>query len=128
MANRFADFYSSCAFAKGKPPVACKIEKQRDEEAEIKACYARVDERDGRRCKFPGCKRAMTIHHHIEYRSKADRAVKHTSANVTSLCARCNSWVHGGLVSVTGNANVRLRWRLTQAGRDAKIRIPERAV
>lgn len=120
------DFYQTCRFKKGAPPAVRKIRKQRDEQAEIKACYAEVDRRDGRRCRFPGCRRAMKIHHHIEYRSTADRAVKHTPANVTSLCVEHNGWVHGGLVSVEGKAP-KLRWKLTQSGREAKVRIPRAA-
>jgi hypothetical protein len=111
------------AFPKGQPRVAAKLHKDRADEAAEKKCYAKVDERDGRCCTFPACRRTMRHHHHIVYRSKGGQ---HDTRTVTSLCVKHHAWVHGGLVQVAGNANkpLKLKWTLTQAGREAKVRIP----
>lgn len=125
MAIDYAAIAAAGGFGKGTPRAASRLKKQRDESSEIKRCYAKVDERDGRRCQFPGCRKSMQEHHHLEPRSTASKAVKHTPANVTSLCTEHHSWFKAGLVKATGNANRGLKWSLTKLGRAAKIRIPK---
>jgi len=121
-----AGYYQSCRFKKGTPRVAEKLVRDRAEDAALTACYAKVDRRDDKRCTFPGCRRRMQHHHHIVYRSHATRGEKHLTRNVTSTCETHHGWVHGGLVTVEGNADKvdGLRWQLTETGRAAKIRIP----
>lgn len=114
--------YSILAIPKGRPRVASKLLKDRKADAAEKACYAKVDLRDGRRCQFPSCKKGIHQHHHIQYRS---RGGQHVTSNVVSLCELHNKWVHGGLVTVTGNADKRLKWKPTRYGREVKIQVPQ---
>jgi 5-methylcytosine-specific restriction endonuclease McrA len=82
----------------------------------LSALYRTVYQRDGYRCvacrapvdpaSLDPLKRAHP--HHIVPRSLAGKAVKHTTANVTTLCKSCHYDVHDKHLSISGNADKRL--------------------
>jgi hypothetical protein len=75
-----------------------------------KTTSRQVRERDGCRCRVPGCSRRATHAHHIEFRSHGGGD---EPENQVGLCAfhhlRC---VHGGWLRVTGRAPDDLTWLL----------------
>jgi hypothetical protein len=111
----------------GKGSVACpkpvrlhftKRQRKRDEDREMRATYAVVDLRDGtrtcrccgRRCELGG----GCTHDHMQPRSTAKRAVKHTSANVTHVCRDCNGLLKNKRIAIIGtNANKPLAFKWT---------------
>jgi 5-methylcytosine-specific restriction endonuclease McrA len=70
----------------------------------------RIRERDGCRCKVPGCSRQATHVHHVQFRS---RGGGDEPENLVGLCAfhhlRC---IHGGWLRVVGRAPDALTWFL----------------
>ncbi len=113
--------YAGFAFPKGSRVVA-QIKQQRVREAEARRVAAAIRKRDGGRCRRPGCTNKSAHQHHIEYRSKGGQDV---TANLVSLCADCHRCVHGGLLTVDGNADKRLRWTVTALGHGAGLRGPK---
>lgn len=109
-----ASNWPGLAIPKPTPRWKKKAEKVAAEVSEIKAVYALVDKRDGKCCRI--CyKRCGGIgllyavhHHHIVSKSIADKAIKHTTANIVSLCNACHDAVeNSGLLRLTGDADAR---------------------
>lgn len=80
-----------------------------DEDAAIKAVYREVDDRDGKTCRC--CGRSTTTkpsldrwhtHHHLQPRSTAAKAEKHTRRNVLAACARCHALITAQKIRVLG--------------------------
>jgi hypothetical protein len=72
--------------------------------------HHRVLERDGYRCKVPGCSRAAAHAHHIVLRSQGGTD---DPSNLISLCAAHHlRGVHMGRLQVSGTAPDQLRWEL----------------
>jgi hypothetical protein len=118
-------FYQGCAFPKGKPRIVAQLTKQRTASKEEQACRAKVDARDGRRCFWPGCKVRASDKHHIQARSLGG---KWLTRNILSACRKHHDYFKAGLITVTGNPDRGpVKVRLTQMGKDAKLRIPTRA-
>jgi HNH endonuclease len=70
----------------------------------------RVLERDGYRCKVPGCSRAAAHAHHIVLRSQGGTD---DPSNLVSLCATHHlRGVHMGRIRVSGKAPDQLKWEL----------------
>lgn len=98
------------ACPKPEPRFARKQLDRADEAKQVKACYARVDARDGRRCRVCGV--AVTAvgvatrvhHHHLVYRS---RGGVHETQNVLSLCPACHHAVHQADIRLSGDADLR---------------------
>jgi len=95
-----------------KPPPRWKA-KQAKVTAEAKAqreCYAKVDRRDGPRCRI--CLKRVggmsllsaRIHHHLIYRSKG---IIHEPWNVLSICVECDDAIHReGTLQLHGDADL----------------------
>lgn len=90
-----------------------KLARRSEEQAEIRACYKAVDERDKRRCRVCGKKGSPTatgllerIHrHHMVYRS---RGGQHEPDSVVSVCSQCHDEIHvRGTLRLEGDANAR---------------------
>jgi HNH endonuclease len=79
----------------------------------LSALYATVYRRDGYKC--VACKRAVTVGspeelkrahpHHIIPRSLAKKAIKHTTANVCTVCPFCHADIGDKKLVITGNAD-----------------------
>lgn len=63
--------------------------------------------RDGERCTNPYCSQASDHCHHIVFRADGGRT---TPDSLTSVCGRCHSLIHAGLIKVTGSAPESLVW------------------
>ena len=69
----------------------------------------RVKLRDGGVCQNPGCGHRGKLHaHHIEYRSHGGPTIPE---NEISVCTRCHSLLHAGLLEVSGNTVEGLSWQ-----------------
>jgi 5-methylcytosine-specific restriction endonuclease McrA len=87
-----------------------KAKKRAEEAKAIKACYAQVDQRDGRQCRV--CQARVggiglleaTHHHHLTYRSKGGA---HEASNVITLCVQCHTALHNGEIALSGNPDAR---------------------
>jgi 5-methylcytosine-specific restriction endonuclease McrA len=91
-----------------------KAERVAREKAEERECYRLVDLRDEHQCRVCGRRVGgigqlhKTVHHHLVYRSKADREMKHTTRNVLTICPTCDELVHRkGTMRLTGDADAR---------------------
>ncbi len=101
-------------FPKPPPRYQVKGEKRKADEALKRAVYAEVDRRDDRRCRVCDCRCRQTMaevgdrleHHHLVFRS---RGGKHTSSNVAVVCHACHVEVQQHRVTVTGDANGKLK-------------------
>ncbi|HEY6105586.1 MAG TPA: HNH endonuclease signature motif containing protein, partial [Anaeromyxobacteraceae bacterium] len=77
----------------------------------------RVMERDGWRCKTPGCTRPSAQNHHIVFSSQGG---EDDPGNRTALCAPHHlRGIHGGRLRVSGTAPDHLVWEL-RSGRRLK--------
>jgi hypothetical protein len=79
------------------------------------AIHARVLERDGYRCTYPGCRVRKGLHvHHLRRRSSFGRkkvAEKHAESNLTTLCWFHHRAVHKGVLGAKGRAPDGIEWR-----------------
>lgn len=96
---------SGLQFPKGTPRVLDRIEKKRDLAKQERDCRAAVKKRDHGRCVVPWCKEVSRHLHHILYRS---RGGKWRTGNIASLCVKHHQYLHGGLITITGDADVHL--------------------
>jgi hypothetical protein len=98
---------------KQPPRVKAKQARRALEAAEMKACYAIVDARDGGRCRV--CNKHASPHavgllekmhrHHMVYRSAQG---EHKPYNVVSVCSLCDALIHvEGILRVSGDASLR---------------------
>jgi hypothetical protein len=75
----------------------------------------RVQERDGWRCRTPGCSRPSAHDHHLIFSSQGG---SDDPGNRTALCAPHHlRGIHGGLIRVSGTAPDRLVWELRSGKR-----------
>lgn len=93
------------AFPKGTPRVVDRIAKKRDYAKQERDCRIAVKARDHGRCVVPGCKESSRHLHHIVFRS---RGGKWRTGNIASLCVKHHQFLHAGLISITGDADVHL--------------------
>lgn len=91
-----------------------KAERVAREKAEERECYRLVDVRDEHRCRVCGRRVGgigllhKTVHHHLVFRSKADRETKHLTRNVLTICPTCDERVHRkGNLRLDGDADAR---------------------
>ena len=69
----------------------------------------KVRHRDGLRCAHPGCGRRHGLQaHHIRFRSEGGRTVLN---NEVTVCRRCHTLIHGGLLKVQRGEGTALEWR-----------------
>ncbi len=115
-----AEYYRSCPFAKTNRVVE-QLTQDRTADAAERKCRQKVNDRDGHRCFWPGCKTRATDPHHLVLRS---RGGTWRPSNIASSCRRHHDYVHGGLVRVTGTPPAALVVTLTALGVAAKIRLP----
>lgn len=102
--------YSLFKFDKGRPKALVTRAKKAAAAAEERACRKLVDQRDGRRCRYPTCCKRATQKHHLVKRSQLGRWV---TANICSLCPEHHMMIHDGKLKVSGNADRRLTWKWT---------------
>jgi len=113
------------AFPKGTPKSVVKLKKDRAAKATEVKVRKKVNARDKHRCFWPRCQEVAFHKHHKVYRSKGG---KWETENIVSGCTLHHRWVHDGLIRLFGNPDVApIEVELTKLGRDARIRIPQRA-
>lgn len=109
-----ASNWPGLAIPKPEPRWKSKDRKVKDEAKTIKEIYALVDKRDQHCCRI--CRKRVggvgllyaVHHHHLVSRSVAPKAIKHTTANVCSLCNDCHDKVeNSGLLKIHGDADAR---------------------
>jgi hypothetical protein len=67
------------------------------------ATRRRIFERDGYRCRFPGCRSTRNLDiHHLEHRAHGG---DHRSGNLGTLCVGHHVLHHDGVISVSGDAD-----------------------
>jgi hypothetical protein len=93
------------AYPKARARVLDRIQRKADLAKQERLCRAAVKQRDKGRCVVPGCKEALKHLHHIVYRSQGG---KWRSENVCSLCVKHHQLLHGGLITISGNADEHL--------------------
>ena len=91
-----------------------KLQRRADEAKALKACYRKVDARDGSHCRICGrfCyPQAIGLlsraeRHHMVYRSQGGA---HSTANVLTVCkAICHPAIHtAGTLKVSGDADLK---------------------
>ena len=99
---------------KPTPRIEAKKALRALEAKELRDCYAKVDLRDGPRCRVccrwcsPGAIGMLqrAERHHMVYRS---RGGQHTTENVLTVCKHtCHTAIHvEGVLRLTGNADLR---------------------
>lgn len=108
-----------------KPRAVEKIEEQRIQKAQERACRIAVDKRDKHRCFFPGCKVRAGEKHHIVASSVRGKRIWQTD-DILSACGTHHSWFKAGLIRTIGNPDDGpVQVYLTKLGRQAKIRMPK---
>jgi 5-methylcytosine-specific restriction endonuclease McrA len=100
--------YSRFAIPKGPLHVEVQRAKRLTEAQAERACRSAVRKRDRGRCVVPGCKEKATALHHVVYRSQS-KALKFSPSNVCSLCRVHHALEHAGRITISGNADRRLR-------------------
>lgn len=114
------DYYRTCAIPKPEPRCITKKRKQKTDARDERACAEIVRQRDGGKCRIPGCLERGTEQHHIEYRSRA-KGRRFDPANRITLCKDHHDLRHAGVIHIAGNADEeiivtgdvdRLRFRL----------------
>ena len=93
---------SGLAFPKGQPRIIDRITKKHALAAQERLCRAEVKQRDKGRCRVPNCKQSSAHLHHIVFRSQGGRW---QACNIVSLCVLHHQLVHGGVLSISGDAN-----------------------
>lgn len=117
--------YSLFKFGKGIPRSVVRLEKQRTAKRQERQVRDVVNAIDKRRCFFPACRELAFHKHHQIYRAHGG---KWATDNVVSGCGLHHRWVHDGLIRLIGNPNKPpLEIERTALGREARIRIPQRA-
>jgi|SRR6185436_13829220 len=96
---------SQLAFPKGPPRVVDRIARKAALASQERLCRAAVKRRDHGRCQIPGCREMSRALHHIVFRSQGG---KWRTPNVCSLCTRHHQLLHGGLITISGNADEHL--------------------
>lgn len=96
---------SMLKYGKPEPRVVAKREKRLTKLEQERLCRAAVRLRDKGRCVVPGCKELSQHLHHIVYRSKGG---KWRTENICSLCVAHHALVHGGKITISGNADEEL--------------------
>jgi hypothetical protein len=98
--------YSVFAIPKngGRLVVEEKRSKRLSHDDAERICREAVRKRDHGKCVIPGCKEAAAHQHHIVYRSRS-RALKYAHGNRCSLCVAHHQLVHGGKITISGNAD-----------------------
>lgn len=92
-----------------KPELSAKAKKRKqkldaqNERAAREICRAR----DLGKCRIPGCTARAEHLHHLVYRSQS-KALKWDPANLVSLCADHHRLEHGGVIQITGNADIEI--------------------
>lgn len=99
---------SMLAFPKAsKLRVEVKREKRLDDASQEREARAFVKKRDKGKCVIPGCKEAGQHLHHVTPRSRSKKHRWFTS-NLCLLCQGHHGMVHGGRITISGDANVHL--------------------
>lgn len=119
--------YSALAFPKGRPRVAVKRAAKKDLAAEERACRAKVDKRDKRRCFFPKCKAYAGEKHHIVASSVRGKREWATN-DILSSCTEHHRWFKAGLITVKGNPDRGpVQVAVTALGAKESIVVPPRS-
>lgn len=92
------------------------------EAAQLQRVYRQVNERDGPHCRC--CGRLTTTkpsliafreHNHLQRRSTAEKAVKHTKRNIHIVCAQCHRLITAWKIRIIGrNCDKPLAFRWTE--------------
>ena len=109
-----ASNWPGLAIPKPEPRWKSKDRKVKEEAKTVKTVYELVDVRDQKCCRI--CRKRCggigllyaVHHHHIVSKSIAPIEIKHTTANICSLCNDCHDKVeNSGLLRVSGDADAR---------------------
>jgi len=98
------DYYRTCAIPKPEPRCVTKRRRQKIDAKDERACREIVRQRDGGKCRIPGCLERAAEAHHIVYRSKS-KARRWDPSNLVSLCKDHHDLRHAGVIHITGNAD-----------------------
>lgn len=111
---------SRLAYPKAELRAVVKKRKQKMDAKNERACREITRQRDGGRCRIPGCSERAQHLHHIVYRSQSSRRRWHTG-NCCWLCVEHHRLVHASVIHISGDADAeiivtgdvdRLRFRL----------------
>ncbi len=113
--------YSGFAYPKGTPRVVAHLTRDRAADLVEARCRAKVNDRDGHQCFWPGCQVYAYAKHHVVLRSQGGQFV---SSNLLSSCKTHHDYFHAGLIQITGDPDQNtVKVHLTALGKAAKIRI-----
>ena len=90
-------------FPKPTPIVLEKQRKKRTDQQAERICRAAVKARDHGVCRIPGCRERGELHHIIP-RSRS-KCLRWATANCVTICPTHHQMRHGGLITITGNAD-----------------------
>ena len=95
--------HSGLAYPKARARVLDRIDRKRELLKQERECRRAVKVRDKGKCRV--CQNPSQHMHHIEFRSQGG---KWQTCNIVSLCVLCHQLIHGGVLSITGNADKQL--------------------
>jgi hypothetical protein len=108
------------SIAPGEELVAASLPAGEVDKPNSSGVTRRVLHRDGMCCANPRCGSRRKLHaHHIVYRARGGAT---RLRNLVTVCERCHSLLHVGLLDVTGSPFTGLVWRRRPLSSGAKLR------
>lgn len=101
---------SGLKFAKPELSATAKKRREKQDAQNERAAREIVRKRDLGKCRIPGCKERSEHLHHIVFRSRS-RGLRWDPRNLCSLCADHHALVHGGIITISGDADQELEIR-----------------